>query len=126
MYFDTELLGGSLDALPRRIALGLGDTVNLIETRDGIADMARVLERLLALSWKRKFPVAETIALFRSQFGHGNVQCASNSVLTPSDAHGVTAKLCTSVKEEIRNEENDCWNAKNPAQEILAHDDLRL
>jgi hypothetical protein len=127
VYFDTELLGGRLDALPRRIAFGIGHTVNLIEARNGIADMARVLEWLLALSGKRKFPGVETIALFRSQFGHGNVQFASDSVLTPSYSVGLTAALCcTSVKEEIRNDENDGRNAKNPAQEILAHDDLRL
>ena len=41
-------------------------------------------------------------------------------------AVGVTTELCASVKEEIRDDENDCRNAKNPAQEILAHDDLRL
>ena len=55
VYFDTELVGGRLDALPRRIAFGIGDTVNLIEACNSIANMASVLERLLALSWKCKF-----------------------------------------------------------------------
>jgi hypothetical protein len=48
------LPGGSLDALPCRVAFSVADAADLAEARDGIADMTCVFERLFPRGRKRK------------------------------------------------------------------------
>jgi len=67
---DAVLPRRGLDALPCCVAFSVADAVDLIETRDGVANMARVFERLLPLGRKRKLSLAEIVSLLRSQSCH--------------------------------------------------------
>nr|WP_296445573.1 hypothetical protein [Rhodoferax sp. UBA5149] len=67
---DIELFGGSLNALPCRVTLGIAYVDNLIETRDRVAHMARIFERFFALRRKGELSGTEIVALLRSQFCH--------------------------------------------------------
>ena len=63
VHLHVELLGGGLDPLPRRVAFGVGHVLDLIETRDRVADVARILDRLLALLGEGIFAVVDFIAV---------------------------------------------------------------
>src|SRR5216110_1671605 len=51
---DAVFLGCRFDAPPSGVSLGLADTLDLIESRDGIANVSRVRQRLLAFLGERK------------------------------------------------------------------------
>ena len=83
---DAVLPGGSLDALPCRVAFSVADAADLVETRDGIADMARVSERLFPLSRKRKLRIAERISFLRRQCCHRGLRWVPEGGATASAA----------------------------------------
>src|SRR5258708_192573 len=64
------LLGGLLDAPPRVIPLRIGNALDLIEAGDRVANMARIVERLLALLGERELVLVEAVALLFAEFGH--------------------------------------------------------
>src|SRR5690242_4711348 len=51
---DPELPGGRPDAPPRRVALFVGDALDLVESRHRIAHVTRVVQRFLPLGRKRE------------------------------------------------------------------------
>lgn len=53
-HLDPETSGRLVDPLPRLVALGVGHPFYLVEAGDGVAHMAGVGERLLALSGNAK------------------------------------------------------------------------
>src|SRR5450432_3174116 len=71
MDLDAEFLGRRGDALPGRAALRVGDAFDLIEAGDGVADVGRVLDRLLALFGERELRVVDVVALLRGELAHG-------------------------------------------------------
>src|SRR4051812_28154195 len=68
---DAELLRRRHDPLPRCVALGVADAFDLVEPCDGVADMARILEWLLALLGKSESAPVEPVALLLAELGHG-------------------------------------------------------
>lgn len=59
------------NAPPRRVALGIAHTLNLTESRHGIADVAGIFQGFLALRRKCKLARGLRVALFRCELGHG-------------------------------------------------------
>src|SRR5689334_2303102 len=49
---DAVVLGGFLDVGERQVAVGVGDALDLIEAGQGVPDVGRVRQRLLALLGK--------------------------------------------------------------------------
>jgi hypothetical protein len=56
------ILRGSLDIGKCLGSLGLGDAVDLPETRNGTADVTRIGERLFALAWKGESARGQAVA----------------------------------------------------------------
>jgi NitT/TauT family transport system permease protein len=67
---DAELGGRRLDALPRGVALVVGDALDLVEARDGVAHVARVLERLLSLLLEGELALGDVLAIVGVELGH--------------------------------------------------------
>src|SRR6478672_1444248 len=68
---DAMLVGGFLDSPPSRVALIVADSFDLVEARDRVAHVARIVQRLLALLRKRELIVVEAVTLLFAEFGHG-------------------------------------------------------
>jgi len=71
MHRDVELAGGAQNALPGRIALGIGDLCDLHESRDCISDMGGVLQRLLSISLEGKNSAFEVMSRPGAELVHG-------------------------------------------------------
>jgi hypothetical protein len=59
VQLDVVLFRCGLDALPRRVALGVADVFHLVEARHGIAHVAGIFQGLLALFLEREFLARE-------------------------------------------------------------------
>src|SRR4051812_21642624 len=70
---DAVLLGGALDAAPRRVALVVADAFDLVEPGDRVAHMAGVVQRLLALLGKSELVLVQRVAMLGVEFGHGDL-----------------------------------------------------
>src|SRR5689334_3126285 len=64
------LVRSPLDAGPGLVALAVADTLDLVEASDRVADMAGVVERLLALLGKGELVLVEAVALLVAEFSH--------------------------------------------------------
>jgi uncharacterized protein (DUF4213/DUF364 family) len=70
LHLDPMLVGGGLDPLPGLVALVVADVLDLVETGDGVANVAGVFQGLLALLWKGELFAAEIIAVGLVEFGY--------------------------------------------------------
>src|SRR5947209_383229 len=70
---DAELFRRRLDVFPGFVALAVGDALDLIEAGDRVADVGRVLERLLALLGERKLTRVDGVAVLGVELGHGGL-----------------------------------------------------
>src|SRR5439155_18654696 len=64
---DTEFLRSCSDTPPSRLPLAIADALDLVETGDCVADVTRVVQRLLAFFWKRKRLGPHSILLLCAQ-----------------------------------------------------------
>jgi hypothetical protein len=63
-------VGGLLNPPPSRITFIVADAFDLVEAGDRVADVARIIERLLALLRKGELILVEIVALLFAEFGH--------------------------------------------------------
>jgi hypothetical protein len=70
VQLDVVLLRGGLDALPRRVALGVADVFHLVEARDRIAYVAGVFQRLLALLFESVLVRGQVVAVVLVELAH--------------------------------------------------------
>src|SRR3954452_12600353 len=63
MDFDSVFPRGGSDPPPRSIALGVADSLHLVEAGDRVANVPRVVEGLLALLWKSELLSRHAVAL---------------------------------------------------------------
>src|SRR5687767_6485668 len=70
------------DPLPCGVALVVGHVLDLIEARDGGADVPGVLDRRLALAWKSEFARRKLVPFLAVEPGHG----------APPDRHQQTGR----------------------------------
>src|SRR4051812_12648617 len=104
---DAELLRRRHDALPRSIALGIGHALDLVEARDRVADVARILERLLALVRECKVLAGQVVTVVGLQSGHldlldvgrGRARPRSVGKRHARSALGVTACLASTGRQ---------------------------
>jgi len=68
MDLDPELASRSPDAPPRRIALSVGDTLDLVESRHRVAYVAGVGDRFLALLRESEALGRQPVLLARAQY----------------------------------------------------------
>src|SRR3954466_15581497 len=68
--FDAVLVGRLLDPPPGRVALVVADAFDLVEAGDRVADVAGIVERLLALLGECELVLVEAVALLFVEFGH--------------------------------------------------------
>jgi len=67
---DVELLRRRLDPLPGRISFLISDILDLIEARDRIPNMTRVLQRFLPLLGEGKGLFIEFLAILGAKLRH--------------------------------------------------------
>ncbi len=60
---DTMSGRGGQDSRPSTVALHVADPCDLVESRNGVTHMGRVLQGLLALCWKGECMRIERVAL---------------------------------------------------------------
>src|SRR5204862_6126205 len=60
---DVELLCRCTDPLPRAIAFGVADALDLVEARNGVADVAGVAERFLPFLGERECCITQPVLL---------------------------------------------------------------
>lgn len=63
-HLDAEFPGSSFDSVEGLLALLVGDVLDLIEARDGVADVGGVFEGLFALVGKGEVGVVDFFAVF--------------------------------------------------------------
>jgi hypothetical protein len=82
-HFDAVLPGRRLDALPRFVALLVGDPFHLVEPRNGAPHVLRIVDRLFALGGKGEVGVRQAVFLRRAYAlcAPGNVFSLSALVL---------------------------------------------
>src|SRR5690348_2999147 len=66
---DAVLASGRADAPPCSLAFLVGHALDLVEARDRVADMTRVVQRLFALFRERELLRAHAVPLFLTQAG---------------------------------------------------------
>jgi hypothetical protein len=64
---DVEALRGGQDPLPRLVALRVADAFDLVETRDRVAHMSGVGQRLFAFRGEGEHPVVQCVFVRRAQ-----------------------------------------------------------
>src|SRR5438105_6114266 len=66
---DVIPLSRRSNPLPCPVALGIGNAFDLIETRDGVAHVARIGQRFLALFGERELSLRQVVLFSRAQPG---------------------------------------------------------
>src|SRR5947209_9554194 len=84
LHFDAVLVGGFLDPPPCRVALIVADAFDLVEAANRVADVAGVVERLLAFFGKGELVLVEAVALLFAEFCHGVAPFTSSTHQKPS------------------------------------------
>jgi hypothetical protein len=74
IQLDLEFVRRFLYAPPRLVAFLVRNIFDLIEARNGIADVGSIVEGLFALLWKRELIARNFVAIAFAHFAHRNLQ----------------------------------------------------
>ncbi len=53
----VEFFGGGFDTLPCGVAFGIGNALNLVKARDGVADVRGIVDWFFFFLWKGEFAI---------------------------------------------------------------------